>query len=222
MLEELGKEPGEFIIRFMTSHPKDASEKLFETMARCDKIAKHLHLPFQSGSSRVLKQMNRSYDREQYLALVQAARRLMPGLTLSSDVIVGFPNETEEDFEQTLSLVEQVRFDNLFTFLYSKREGTVAARLEDETPMEEKKRRFQRLLDLQNEISNQLNAQCVGKTFRALADGLGQDEEYPLTARTEGQKLVRLKGDPSLIGRFVDVSIEKHTTWALFGSPAQK
>lgn len=221
LLEELSREPGDFILRFMTSHPKDASEKLFETMARHDKIAKHLHLPFQSGSSRVLEQMNRSYDREQYLALAQAARRHMPGLTLSSDVIVGFPNETEEDFEQTLSLVEQVRFDNLFTFIYSKREGTAAARMEDQTPMEDKKRRFQRLLDVQNEISNQLNAQCVGKTFRALADGTGQDEEYPLTARTEGQKLIRLKGDPARIGQFVDVTIEKHTTWALFGSLRQ-
>lgn len=117
--------------------------------------------------------------------------------------------------------MEQVRFDNLFTFIYSKREGTAAARMEDQTPMEDKKRRFQRLLDVQNEISNQLNAQCVGKTFRALADGTGQDEEYPLTARTEGQKLIRLKGDPARIGQFVDVTIEKHTTWALFGSLRQ-
>ncbi len=222
LLERLNSVPGDFIIRFMTSHPKDASEKLFATMARCEKIARHLHLPFQSGSSRVLEQMNRQYDREKYLHLVETARKYLPDLTLSSDVIVGFPNETEQDFQQTVSLVEQVRFDNLFTFLYSKREGTVAARIEDKTPVEDKKRRFQQLLEVQNQISNQLNAQCVGKTFRALIDGLGQDEQYPLTARTEGQKLIRLKGDPSLIGQFAQVEIEKHTTWALFGSIRQE
>ena len=202
----------------MTSHPKDASEKLFATMAECDKVAKHLHLPFQSGSSRVLKAMNRSYDREQYLAQVVLARRYMPSLSLTSDVIVGFPNETEEEFQQTISLVEQVEFDNLFTFIYSRREGTVAARIEDHTPMEEKKRRFEQLLQVQNQISNRRNAACVGQTMRVLVDGLGDDPEYPLTARTQGQKLVRLKGDPALVGRFVEAKIEKHTTWALFGA----
>lgn len=218
LLRMLNDVPGDFVIRFMTSHPKDASEKLFATMAGCGKVARHLHLPFQSGSSRVLREMNRSYDREKYLALVETARRYMPELSLTSDVIVGFPNETEEDFEQTISLVEQVRFDSLFTFIYSKREGTVAARIDDQTPQADKKRRFERLLAVQNEISNQINASYVGKTCRVLVDGTGEDAEYPLTARTQGQKLVRLKGDPALIGQFVEVLIEKHTTWALFGS----
>lgn len=218
LLKMLNDVPGDFIIRFMTSHPKDASEKLFATMAACGKVARHLHLPFQSGSSRVLRQMNRSYDREKYLALVETARRYMPGISLTSDVIVGFPNETEEDFEQTISLVEQVRFDSLFTFIYSKREGTVAAKIDDQTPQADKKRRFERLLTVQNEISNQINAGYVGKTCRVLVDGTGDDEAYPLTARTQGQKLVRLKGDTALIGQFVEATIEKHTTWALFGS----
>lgn len=218
LLRMLSQVPGDFVLRFMTSHPKDASEKLFATMAECDKVAKHLHLPFQSGSSRVLKAMNRSYDREQYLAQVALARRYMPSLSLTSDVIVGFPNETEEEFQQTISLVEQVEFDNLFTFIYSRREGTVAARIEDHTPMEEKKRRFEQLLQVQNQISNRRNAACVGQTMRVLVDGLGDDPEYPLTARTQGQKLVRLKGDPALVGRFVEAKIEKHTTWALFGA----
>lgn len=218
LLQMLNDVPGDFIIRFMTSHPKDASEKLFATMARCGKVAKHLHLPFQSGSSRVLEQMNRSYDRAKYLALVDMARRYMPDIALTSDVIVGFPNETEEDFEQTISLVEQVRFDSLFTFIYSKREGTVAAKIDDATPQADKKRRFERLLGVQNEISNQINAGCVGRTYRVLVDGTGDDADYPLTARTQGQKLVRLKGDPALIGQFVEAVIEKHSTWALFGS----
>ena len=139
LLRRLNAIPGDFIIRFMTSHPKDATEKLFATMAQCDKVAKHLHLPFQSGSSRVLAQMNRSYDRAQYLALVELARRHIPGLTLTSDVIVGFPNETKEDFQQTLSLVEQVEFESLFTFIYSKREGTIAAKMEDHTPKADKR-----------------------------------------------------------------------------------
>ena len=142
----------------------------------------------------------------------------MPDVTLSSDVIVGFPNETQEEFEETLSLIEKVRFDNLFTFIYSKREGTVAAKIDDKVRMEEKKRRFQQLLTVQNRIANEQNALLVGQTMTVLVDGVGQDEEYPLTARTQGQKLLRLKGaGEGRIGQFVRAKVTKHTTWSLFG-----
>lgn len=218
LLEMLNAVPGEFLIRFMSSHPKDATEKLYETMARCDKVAKQLHLPFQSGSNEILEKMNRRYTAEKYLGLVEAARRQMPGLPMTSDVIVGFPNETREDFEQTLELVKKVRFDSLFTFIYSKREGTVAAEIEDHTSTADKKQWFEELLTVQNQISNEINATYVGKTCRVLVDGTGDDADYPLTGRTESMKLVRIKGDASLIGRFAQVKIEKHTTWALFGA----
>ena len=218
LLDRLCQEEGEFLIRFMTSHPKDASEKLFQVMAKNPKAAKHLHLPFQSGSSRVLREMNRSYNREQYLELIDLARKYMPDVTLSSDVIVGFPNETQEEFEETLSLIEKVRFDNLFTFIYSKREGTVAAKIDDKVRVEEKKRRFQQLLTVQNRIANEQNALLLGQTMTVLVDGVGQDEEYPLTARTQGQKLLRLKGaGEDRIGQFVQAKVTKHTTWSLFG-----
>ena len=199
LLADIAALDGEFLIRFMTSHPRDAGKKLFDTMAANPKIAKQLHLPFQSGSSRVLKAMNRHYDRDKYLELVSYAKSVMPDLVLTSDVIVGFPGETEEEFEETISLIEQVHYDSLFTFIFSPRTGTPAASMEDPTPKEEKNRRFDRLCDVQNSISEQIHQGYVGKTFRCLIDGV--DKEY-LTARTEGGRLVRLTGDKSLIGTF--------------------
>ena len=210
---------GDFIIRFMTSHPKDASEKLFATMARCGKVAKHIHLPFQSGSTRVLRDMNRRYTREDYLELIATARRYMPDIVITSDVIVGFPGETEEEFNETLSLVSEVKFDALFTFIYSKRSGTPAAEMEDPYTKEDKKRRFDALLKLQNSISEKTHASYVGKTVRVLADGKGTDADYPLSARTNGGRLVHLKADESAIGKFMDVKITASNTWALFGEP---
>ena len=153
LLRKLQDLPGEFRIRFMTSHPKDAGQRLFDTMAACSKVCKHIHLPVQSGSDRVLQRMNRRYNREQYAELIAYARRVMPGISVTSDVIVGFPGETEEDFQDTLDLVRQVEFDALFTFLYSKRRGTPAAQMEDTTPDAVKKERFERLLALQNQIA---------------------------------------------------------------------
>ena len=217
LLAEIAQLPGDFLIRFMTSHPKDASEKLFDTMAKYPKIAKQLHLPFQSGSSRVLKAMNRHYDRETYLKKVNYAKSVMPDLVLTSDVIVGFPGETEEEFEETISLIQQVHYDSLFTFIFSPRTGTPAASMEDPTPKEEKSRRFDRLCTVQNEISVQIHENYVGKLMRCLVDG--RDKEL-LTARTEGGRLVRFAGCDELIGTYQNLKITGATTWSLTGELA--
>ncbi len=218
LLAEICKIPGDFLVRFMTSHPRDAGKKLFDTMAANPKIAKQLHLPFQSGSSRVLKAMNRHYDREKYLELVRYAKSVMPDLVLTSDVIVGFPGETGEEFEETLTLIEQVRYDALFTFIFSPREGTPAAKMEDPTPKEEKNHRFDRLCALQNKISEEIHSQYVGKTLRCLVDGVDGDQ---LTARTEGGRLVRFPADASCIGTFRNLKITGSTTWSLVGELAE-
>ena len=214
LMAEIAQLPGEFWLRFMTSHPKDASKKLFDTIAKYPKIAKQFHLPFQSGNDRVLKAMNRHYTREEYLKLAHYGRQIMPELVLTSDVIVGFPGETEEEFEDTISLIEDVRYDALFTFIFSPRAGTPAAKMDDPTPKEEKNRRFDRLCAVQNRISLEIHQGYVGKTVRVLCDGRDKDL---LTARTEGGRLVRFAGDDSLIGQFLDVTITGCTTWSLVG-----
>ncbi len=214
LLAEIAKIQGDFLIRFMTSHPRDASKKLFDTMASSPKIAKQLHLPFQSGSSRVLKAMNRHYDRETYLEKVQYAKSVMPELVLTSDVIVGFPGETEEEFEETISLIQQVHYDSLFTFIFSPRTGTPAASMEDPTPKEEKSRRFDKLCATQNRISEEIHNGYVGKRLRCLVDG--KDGEM-LTARTEGGRLVRFAGEDELIGSYQAITITGATTWSLTG-----
>ncbi len=214
LLAAIAEIPGDFLIRFMTSHPRDASHKLFDTMAKYPKIAKQLHLPFQSGSTRVLKAMNRHYDRETYLEKVNYAKSVMPGLVLTSDVIVGFPGETEEEFEETISLIQQVHYDSLFTFIFSPRPGTPAASMEDITPKEEKNRRFDRLCAVQNAISEEIHAGYIGQTLRCLVDGRDKDL---LTARTEGGRLVRFAGGDDLIGTFRDLTITGATTWSLTG-----
>ena len=215
LLSAIAQLEGDFFIRFMTSHPRDASEKLFDTMAKYPKIAKQLHLPFQSGSSRVLKAMNRHYDRETYLRKVNYAKSVMPDLVLTSDVIVGFPGETAEEFEETLTLIQQVRYDSLFTFIFSPRIGTPAASMEDPTPKAEKNARFDRLCDLQNSISEQIHNSYIGKTMRCLVDGTDRGH---LTARTEGGRLVRFEGSENLIGTYQNITINGATTWSLTGS----
>ena len=208
---------GDFVIRFMTSHPKDATEKLFKAMAECEKCAHHLHLPVQAGNDRVLKAMNRGYTAGQYMEKMNLARQYMPDLVLTTDIIVGFPGETNEEFEDTLRLVEQVRYDAMFTFIYSPRVGTVAAKLPDPLSRGEKQINFDRLLALANAISKEKHDGYVGKTVEVLVDGENENEEYPLTSRTKGGRLVHLKGEKELIGRFVTVKITDSTTWALFG-----
>ena len=212
--------PGDFLIRFMTSHPKDATEKLFRTMAECEKCARQLHLPVQSGSDRILKAMNRSYTREKYLEEVSAARKWMPDLVLTTDIIVGFPGETDEDFAETLSLCEQVRFDAMFTFIYSKRVGTPAATMPDPFTREEKQKHFDALTELANRISAEKHGAYIGTRQRVLVDGETGREEYNLSARTNGGRLVHLKGDPEWVGRFMDVDITGGNTWALYGKEA--
>ena len=217
LLADIDKIPGEYLIRFMSSHPKDATTRLFDVMAASPHVAKQLHLPFQSGNDRVLKEMNRRYTRQQYLDLVNYAKSVMPGLVLTSDVIIGFPGETEAEAMDTVSLVEEVGFDALFTFIYSPRPGTKAAEMPDPATRAEKQTWFDKLLEVQNHMSAKLHAAYVGKTVRVLVDGESDDPEFPLTSRTEGNRLVRLKGDKALIGQFIDVTVTGSNTWALYG-----
>ena len=217
LLKRVNAVPGDFLIRFMTSHPKDAGEKLFDAMASCEKVAPVIHLPFQAGNNRVLEAMNRRYTREAYLEKVRALRSRIPDIVLTSDVIVGFPGETTEEFEDTLKVLEEVRFDALFTFIYSPREGTPAARMPDPMSREEKSANFQRLVDLQNAISLEKHQAYVGKVLRCLVDGEGEDPRNNLTARTAGNRLVHFTGDKALIGAYTDLRITGCSTWALFG-----
>ena len=217
LLADIDRIPGDYRIRFMSSHPKDATRKLFDTMARCGHVCKQLHLPFQSGNDRVLREMNRRYTRRQYLDLIQYAKSVMPGLVVTSDVIIGFPGETEAEAMDTVSLVEEVGFDALFTFIYSPRPGTKAAEMPDPATRQEKQTWFDRLLEAQNAMSAKLHAQYVGSTLRVLVDGLSDDPDYPLASRTDGNRLVRIKGPETLMGRFADVRITGSNTWALYG-----
>ena len=220
LLEQVNAVEGDFLIRFMTSHPKDATEKLFDVMARCEKVAPCIHLPFQSGNTRVLQAMNRRYTREQYLDKVHALRERIPHVVLTSDVIVGFPGETTPEFEDTLSLIEEVRYDALFTFIYSPRKGTPAAEMEDPMSKEEKSANFNRLVEAQNRISLEKHQAYIGTVRHCLVDGLSEDPRNNLNARTPGGRLVHLNGDESLVGQFVDVKITGANKWSLSGEPA--
>ena len=217
LLAALDAIDGDYLIRFMSSQPKDATHKLFDAMARSRHVARQLHLPVQSGCDRVLRAMNRPYDRAKYLELITYARKVMPELVLTSDVIIGFPGETEAEAMETVALVEQVRFDALFTFIFSPRPGTPAAKMDDPVPREEKQKWFDRLCDTQNRISEELHAAYVGRSLRCLVDGEGDDARWPLTARTAGGRLVHLVGDKSAVGTYHDVKITDSNTWALFG-----
>ena len=217
LLEQINAIEGDFLIRFMTSHPKDAGERLFSTMAKCEKVAKHIHLPVQAGNSRVLAEMNRGYTKEQYLALIKTARRHMPDIVLTSDIIVGFPGETETEFEDTLDVLAQVQFDALFTFIFSPRSGTPAADMSDPVTRAEKQIWFDRMVALQNGISAERHRAYIGTRQRVLIDSKTDDARYPLKGRTEGGRLVRLPGDESLIGEFADVEIVDASTWSLTG-----
>jgi len=217
LLRDIDKIEGDYLIRFMSSQPKDATFELFDAMAECKHVAKQLHLPVQSGCDRVLRAMNRPYNREKYLELITYARKVMPELVLTSDVIIGFPGETEAEAMETVDLVRQVEFDALFTFIFSPRPGTPAARMDDPVPRGEKQVWFDRLCDTQNEISARLHAEYVGRTVRALVDGETEDPRWPLSARTAGGRLVHLVGDKSALGTYQDVKITDSNTWALFG-----
>jgi tRNA-2-methylthio-N6-dimethylallyladenosine synthase len=209
LLRKINEIEGDFRIRFMTSHPKDCTEELLDAIRDCEKVERHLHLPFQSGSSRILKIMNRRYTRESYLELIDAARERMPDIVFTSDIIVGFPGETYEDFCETLSLVKQVKFGSLFTFIYSPREGTPAAVMEDPVTREEKGRWFSELLRVQEVIGEEFNASLIGKTFRVLCEEAGEKEGF-IIGKTDGISNIEFEGDISLIGSFADVRVDSY------------
>ena len=204
-------------IRFLTSHPKDCSDELIEAIANLDKVCENIHLPFQSGSNRILKDMHRVYTREHYLDLIRKLKKKVPNITLSTDIIVGFPGETEEDLNDTLSLVENVEYDQGFTFLYSIRKGTKAAEMNEQIPHDIKQERFQRLIDTMYDIFYKKNKECVGKTYEVLAEGISKNNSEILTGRTRGYKLVHFKGGKRNIGQLVNVKITGHNSFALEG-----
>ena len=217
LLADIDKIEGDYKIHFMTSHPKDASHKLIDVMAESKHIARQFHLPMQSGSDRVLKAMNRHYDTEKYLGTVEYLRAKMPDVTISSDIIVGFPGETEEDFEGTLNMLEKVRFDMTYSFIYSPRKDTPAAAMECQIPDDIKGERFNRLLALQNDIALEKNKPMEGKTIRVLCDGPSKNNDNVYSGRTEGNKIVLFDGNESDIGNFVELKIVRAETFALYG-----
>ena len=204
-------------IRFMTSHPKDLSDKLIRTYAVCDKLCHYIHLPVQSGSTEVLRRMNRRYSQEKYLDLVRRLRETVPDITISTDIIVGFPGETEADFQETLRLVKEVEYDSAFTFLYSMRTGTPAAEYGNQVPEDVKHERFNRLVDTLNEISLRKNEAYIGRTEKVLVDGVSRKDPGILSGRTDGFKLVDFPGDEKLIGDFAEVIITGGKTFSLRG-----
>ena len=207
--------PGDFRIRFMTSHPKDCTEELLLAIRDCEKVAKHLHLPVQSGSSRILKQMNRVYDRDKYLALAHRAKELIPDLCMTSDIIIGFPGETYEDFLETVSLVEEVGYSALYTFIYSPREGTPAAQMEDPVSADEKSRWLQELASRHEKWAAEVTENYVGKTFRVLCEGEKGDGIF--IGRTDGNILTEFPGNASMINTFVDVTVTTALSFVLKG-----
>lgn len=204
-------------IRFMTSHPKDFGDKLIKTMTECEKVCHQLHLPFQAGNNRVLSEMNRRYTKEEYLEKIEKVKKAIPDIALSTDVIVGFPTETNEDFEDTLDVLRKVEFDMIFSFIYSRREGTPAAKLGFVLTDSEIHKNFDRLLEVQNAISKRKNDEYVGKICSVLVDGTSKNNENMLSGRTDSGKTVNFKGDKNLTGKYVDVEITEAHTWSLNG-----
>ena len=220
LLYQLQEVDGLERIRFMTSHPKDLSDKLIQAFVDCPKLGKYIHLPVQAGSSRVLKEMNRRYTREEYLKLVEKLRTAVPDIAISTDIIVGFPGETEEEFEETLTLCEAVRYDSAFTFLYSVRKGTPAEQYEDQIPEDVKHARFNRLVEVINRISAEKNAEYVGRTETVLVEGPGKTGGKTFSGRTASFKLVNFRGTPDMTGKLVKVRITESNTFSLVGEAA--
>ena len=217
LLREVCKVDGIERVRFMTSHPKDISDELITAMAEEKKICNQLHLPVQSGSDRILKLMNRKYTSGQYLDIIKKVKTAIPDIVLTTDIIVGFPGETNEDFERTIDILKEVEYDTIFSFIYSKRVGTPAAEMEDCLTQEEKHKNFDRMLEVQNEISARKNKEYEGTVQKILVEGVSKNNENTLTGRTEGGKVVNFAGDMSLLGQMVNVKITKAQTWSLFG-----
>jgi tRNA-2-methylthio-N6-dimethylallyladenosine synthase len=217
LLSDIDKIEGDYVLRFMTSHPKDASKKLIDVMASSRHVARQFHLPMQSGSDRILKAMNRHYDRAKYLDTVTYLRKMIPDVTISSDIIVGFPGETEQDFCDTLSMLDEVGFDMTYSFIYSPRKGTPAAEMEDQIPDNVKGERMNRLLEKQNSIALEKNKPMENTVIRVLCDGPSKNNPSVYSGRSEGNKIVLFKGDESDIGKFINVKKTKAETFALNG-----
>ncbi|MDK2878096.1 MAG: tRNA-2-methylthio-N6-dimethylallyladenosine synthase [Thermoanaerobacteraceae bacterium] len=204
-------------IRFITSHPKDLSDELIMAMRDCEKVCEHIHLPVQAGSNRILEKMNRRYTREHYISLVEKLRKAVPEVAITTDIIVGFPGETEEDFRDTLDLVKTVEFDSAFTFIYSRRQGTPAAEMEDQVDEEVKSQRLERLMKVQDAITARKNMELKGKILEVLVEGVSKGNEERLSGRTRTNKLVNFDGPRDLIGKLVNVRITQPHTWSLLG-----
>ncbi len=217
LLDRVAGLDGDFKLHFMTSHPKDATRELIDVIAEREKVAKQLHLPLQSGSDRILSAMNRHYTLEQYMDKLDYFRSRLPDASVTSDIIVGFPGETEEDFEATLDALRRARYDRIFSFIYSPRKGTPAAEMPDQIPDEVKNERFSRLVELQNEISLEKNRALLGKTLTVLCDGVSKNDPSMLEGRTEQDKIVIFKGDASLCGKLVELTVTRTETFNLYG-----
>jgi tRNA-2-methylthio-N6-dimethylallyladenosine synthase len=218
LLAELNKIKGLERIRFLTSHPKDLSSQLIETVSRGDKICEHFHLPVQSGSNSILDKMNRRYNREQYLDLVKDIKNKIPGVSITSDIIVGFPGETEDNFLETIDLIQQVRFDNAFTFIYSPRRKTAAENLKDNLSRSQKESRLQRLNKIQHDISKEVNSQLNNKIVEVLVEGPSKTNPKVQTGRTRTNKNVHFTGSTDLAGKLLKIKITNARTWDLFGN----
>lgn len=216
LLKAVSEIPGKFRIRFMTSHPKDLTEEVVDVIASSDKIMNNIHLPVQAGSDAVLKKMNRKYDRAHYLALIDMIKTKLPGVGITTDIMVGFPTETEEDFSDTLDLVRKVRYSNAFTFIYSVRKGTVAATM-PQIDYQTKRRRITELIALQNEITKQLSEEYIGNVYEVLIEDVNKKYKNAVCGRTESGRLVSCVGDPSLIGTFQNILITEARSASLFG-----
>ena len=217
LLQQVDQIPLLLRIRFITSHPKDLSDKLIETVAGGEKLCEHFHLPIQSGSNFILERMNRKYTWEYYLSRAQKIRQLIPNASLTTDIIVGFPGESEEDFEQTLAMMKQAHYSQAFTFMYSKRSGTLAAKMEDQIPLDVKKRRLQKLMSVQNQESLEWRQQMIGKRVEVLVEGPSKTNPQRLTGRTRGNELVVFNGNLETIGSLVNVKINEAGAWTLIG-----
>lgn len=222
LLIEINKIEGLKRIRYMTSHPRDFTDKLITSIARSNKVCKHFHLPVQAGSDKILKAMNRGYTQEKYLELIKKIRQYNPNAIITTDIIVGFPGETEADFQETLNLVKKVRFDSAYTFIYSPRKGTPAAKFSDQVPLEIKKERLYQLNDIINNISAEKNNSYLNKEVHVLVEGLSKNNPKTLSGKTEGNKTVIFEGNVELIGKIVPVLITDPQSWVLKGKLQEK
>lgn len=217
LVNEIAKMDGDFLIHLMTSHPKDASSEMIDAITSTPKASGGFHLPLQSGSDEILKRMNRKYTTEKYLSIIDELRAKNKDIVLTTDIIVGFPGESEEDFEKTLDILRKVRFDSIFSFIFSPRKGTPAYTMENQISEEIKHKRFDRLNELQNSISLEKNLSYIGKTVRVLVDGRSKNNECAYTSRTSGNKIVHFESDKDYTGQFINLKITRADTFALYG-----